>query len=38
MQRGREVADRQKDKGRLNERQSAWKMADSFLVQERSGH
>lgn len=38
MQRGREVANRQKDKGRLNERESSWKMADSFLVQERSSH
>lgn len=27
--------DRQKDKGRLSERGSSWKMADSFLVQER---
>lgn len=35
---GGEVADRQKDKGRLNEGESSWKMADSFLVQERSSH
>lgn len=30
--------DRQKDKGRLSERGSSWKMADSFLVQERGSH
>lgn len=38
MHRGREVADRQKDKGRLSEKESVWKMADSFLVQDRSSH
>lgn len=30
--------DRQKDKGRLSKRGSSWKMADSFLVQERGSH
>ena len=38
---GGEVADRQRDKGRLSEkseREPAWKMADSFLVQEGGSH
>lgn len=38
---GGDVADRQRDKGRLSEkseRESSWKMADSFLVQEGGSH
>lgn len=38
LRRGREVADRQKDKGRMSEKEPSWKMADSFLVQDRSSH
>lgn len=30
--------DRHKDKARLSEWESSWKMVDSFLVQEKSGH
>lgn len=32
------AADRYKDKGTLSERESSWKMADSFLVQEKGSH
>lgn len=39
MQRwGEGAADRYKDKGTLSERESSWKMADSFLVQEKGSH
>lgn len=36
--RGMGVADRYKDKGRLSKQEFSWKMAGSFLVQEKGSH